>query len=220
MKITSQASDIQQQVKVNSRVQSVLGVPSNFSSYLKTQNAGGRLAVQAPGDMQLPEIDRIAKQMWGTAYDLATHTVRLDAFTRHTEDATAAFARKLGGLLRSVGVDTTQAIELNVGQNESVHVAGNHPYKSQIERYLAENPLLGEEFSRISNDNDTVALGKLAGEYGKRWEAARTPAQRRSVVSYFSSLLDQARRLGGQMTLSMDRLSSASLTYAIRTGKG
>lgn len=220
MKIIPQTSDVQQQVRVTNQVKSSLTSRPDFSSYLKTGTQDSHLAVQAPADMDVPEIDEMAREMWGTAYDPVTHTVRLEALERNARAATEAFARKLGGLLRDNGIDTSGRIDLTIGQDGRIYVPDNDPAKFAIEQYFDKNPELGAEFRKISSDNDMVAMGKLASEYSRRWEAATSDVRRQAVFSYFSSMFDHAKRLGGQMRLSMDMLTSPALEYASRVAHG
>jgi hypothetical protein len=214
MKIAPVNADVNKQVQANANILSSIGKTPDFAKYLRNGNENAALAVNAPADMEPPAIDEMARQMWGTAYDPATRSVKLDALASNTQSTTDAFARKLGGLLRAQGIDTNSEITLTTGYNGAISVVGEHPQKQGIEALFFANPALGDEYRKISSDNDMVAMGKLTSEYSKRWSAAANDSQRQGVFNYFAGLFDQAKRLGGQMTLDKDMLSSASLRYS------
>lgn len=221
MKLAPIGSNVQTQVQTNGIIKSGFGRQPDFNQYLKkTGTEGIKLPVQAPADMDAQEINAMAGQMWGTAYDPKTQSLNFDQFAANTQTATDQFARKLGGLFRAEGIDTNAPINLEIAQDGSVRVAGNHPQKAQIESYFFTNPSLAEEFRQISGDNDNVAISKISAEFNKRMQAATTASKRQSLQTYFSGMISQAKSLTGQMSLSMDMLNSASLSYASKVVNG
>ncbi len=218
MELAPVTSNIGTQAKANAAIRSAYVRTPDFSQYIKTNKTNQTMAVSGV-DIDMKEqadIDQAATDMWGTAYNPATHSVQLDQLAANTQSQTDAFARKLGDLLRSQGVDTSIPISLNMTQAGYVQVTSNHPDKAKIENYFADNPALANQYYQVSNNNDLVASGKLADVYGKQWSAAKEAGQKQNVFTYYSSLIDQAKRLNGQMTLSRDSLSSASLSYAAK----
>lgn len=214
MKIAPITSDIDKQVRANANILSTIGTQPDFAAHLRNGNENAAFLVQSPQGAEAPEIDEAARNIWGTAYDPATRSVKLSQLSINTQAATDAFAMKLGGLLRSEGISTQAPIDLKVVSDGSVRVLSNHPQKSQIEFYFAVNPSLADEYRKISSDNDMVAMGKLSSAYSSQWSAAKTNSQRQAVFDQYRGMFDQAKRLTGQMTLSNDILRSDSLAYA------
>jgi hypothetical protein len=214
MKIAPLSSDVNKQVQANMGIQSSYGKPHDFSRHLKNGTEGMTLGIQVPQGMELPEVDALARDMWGTAYDPVTHAVKLDQLAQNSKLATEQFARKLGGLLRGEGIETSYPIYLSIDSHGLVRAGGNHPQKQAIDRFFAEHPSLANEYQKISSDNHMVATGKLAAAYGTEWTDAPTQGRKQSIFSKFQGVFNHINGLSGDMHLSMDMLTSASQVYA------
>ena len=127
---------------------------------------------------------------------------------------TATLAEELQKRLVRAGVDTDVPVTLDVAQDGSIVVRGDHPDKAKIERLFAEDPDFANQYRKVSQDNAMIALGMVGVRYRIAFDEAKDDEERERVVRRFDAVIQQLGKASGQMTLSGGQMSSASMDMA------
>lgn len=127
---------------------------------------------------------------------------------------TAALAEDLQKRLVRAGVDTDVPVTLDVAQDGSIVVRGDHPDKAKIERLFAEDPDFANQYRKVSQDNAMIALGMVGVRYRIALDEAKDEEERDRVTRRFDAVIEKLGKSSGQMTLSGGQMSSASMDMA------
>lgn len=76
---------------------------------------------------------------------------------KYKEQLEQEFSKTLKAGLDSVGIDTTQSLELTLSKDGALQVSGNHPDKAAIQELLNSNPELGKS---IRNGLDELGISE------------------------------------------------------------
>ena len=183
-----------------------------FSTFLAEAAApAGEAATKAaaPSTGKAP-----ASSLSGSAGTQVGKSAPLSRSVQEVRAETAALAEELHQRLVCAGVDTDVPITLDVAQDGSVVVRGDHPDKAKIERLFAEDPDFANRYRQVSQDNSMIALGMVGVRYRIALDEAKDEEERDRVMRRFDAVIQQLSKASGQMTLSGGQMSSASMDMA------
>jgi hypothetical protein len=82
--------------------------------------------------------------------------ITLDEMRQFFQEKSADFQKEVNLRLTSMGVDTSQPLDLNTDANGRVKVVGDHPDKDKIEAMFADDPELSNQFRQISSTGSFI----------------------------------------------------------------
>jgi len=119
------------------------------------------------------------------------------------------FAAELDDRLKAAGVDTSQPILLQVQADGSVVAKSGTADKQKIDAVFAADPALGNEFRKISNTEESLAIARVEVAYQNQAQNLDSTAQR-ALWQQYAGQISGIEAQGGDLTLAGARISLSS----------
>lgn len=206
----------QQKIAANTPARAITEKFADFLAEKQPANSG------APGIAGfVPSPERLAKDLFGEAYDPANDSVRLDKLAGNVQKHSAEFAEQFRRLLAANGVDPNTSVELSLGADGRIIVDNTHPNAAAITKLFEDNPGLAQAYRNISAQNDHLAILQVGAAYVKEWHSAATDSERLAAWTRYSTLMDRLSGMfSGRMTFGPGTAVAESLQMVRRMGLG
>ncbi len=116
------------------------------------------------------------------------------------------FATELDNRLKAAGVDTSQPIQFQVQSDGSVVAKSGTADKQTIDAVLAADPALANEYRKIANTEETLAIVRREVAYQKQAQGLDSAAQSALWQSY-AGQIGGIEAEGGDLTLTDAKIS-------------
>ena len=119
------------------------------------------------------------------------------------------FAAELSQRLKDAGVDTSQPIQFQVQSDGSVVAKRGTPDKQKIDAVLAADPAMANEYRKIANTEETLAIVRKEVAYDNAAQGMGSAAQS-ALWQRYSGQISSIEAKGGDLTLAGANISFES----------